>query len=61
MRKRVPTHTVAILSKDMLPNLPGMAVSAFARNLGVSRQTLHAVLDERSGESAEIQVTHPLW
>lgn len=31
-----------------------MTVSAFARNLGVSRQTLHAVLAERSGVSAEM-------
>jgi addiction module HigA family antidote len=31
-----------------------MSVSAFARNLGVSRQTLHAVLAERSGVSAEM-------
>jgi antitoxin HigA-1 len=31
-----------------------MSVSAFARKLGVSRQTLHAVLAERSGVSAEM-------
>ena len=61
MRKNVPTRPGAILREDVLPGLPGMAISAIARNLGVSRQTLHAVLDERSGESAEIQVTHPLW
>ena len=38
----------------MLPSLPGMSVSAFARSLGVSRQTLHSVLAERNGVSAEM-------
>mgnify|MGYP000421276151 CR=1 FL=1 len=54
MRKRVPTHPGAILREDVLPSLPGMSVSAFARSLGVSRQTLHSVLAERSGVSAEV-------
>ena len=54
MRKRCPTHPGAILSEDVLPRLQGMSVTAFARNLGVSRQTLHAVLAERSGVSAEM-------
>ena len=54
MRQRVPTHPGAILREDVLPSLPGMSVSAFARSLGVSRQTLHAVLAERSGVSAEM-------
>lgn len=54
MRKRSPTHPGAILREDVLPSLEGMSVSAFARNLGVSRQTLHAVLAERSGVSAEM-------
>jgi len=54
MRKRSPTHPGAILREDVLPSLTGMSVSAFARNLGVSRQTLHAVLAERSGVSAEM-------
>jgi len=53
MRTRKPTHPGAILREDVLPEL-GMSVSAFARNLGVSRQTLHAVLAERSGISAEM-------
>ena len=53
-RQRSPTHPGAILREDVLPSLPGMSVSAFARNLGVSRQTLHAVLAERSGVSAEM-------
>jgi addiction module HigA family antidote len=54
MRKRIPTHPGAILREDVLPSLPGMTVSAFARNLGVSRQTLHSVLAERSGISVEM-------
>lgn len=53
MRTRKPTHPGAILREDVLPDL-GMSVSAFARALGVSRQTLHAVLAERSGISAEM-------
>ena len=53
MRTRKPTHPGAILREDVLPNL-GMSVSDFARNLGVSRQTLHAVLAERSGVSPEM-------
>jgi len=54
MRKREPTHPEAILREDVLPSLPGMSVSAFARSLGISRQTLHSVLAERSGVSAEM-------
>ena len=53
MRTRKPTHPGAILREDVLPDL-GMSVSAFARNLGVSRQTLHALLAERSGISPEM-------
>ena len=54
MRKRMPTHPGAILREDVLPGLPGMSVSALARSLGISRQTLHAVLAERGGVSAEM-------
>lgn len=39
MRQRSPTHPGAILREDVLASLPGMSVSAFARNLGESRQT----------------------
>lgn len=53
MRTRKPTHPGAILREDVLPDL-GMSVSTFARKLGVSRQTLHAVLAERSGISPEM-------
>ena len=53
MRTRKPTHPGAILREDVLPEL-NMSVSGFARSLGVSRQTLHAVLAERSGISPEM-------
>ena len=53
MHTRKPTHPGAILREDVLPEL-NMSVSAFARSLGVSRQTLHAVLAERSGISPEM-------
>ena len=54
MRKRVPTHPGAILREDVLPSFKSMSVSAFARSLSVSRHTLHALLAERSGVSAEV-------
>jgi len=54
LRKREPTHPGAILREDVLPSLPGMSVSEFARRLGVSRQTLRALLSGRSGVSAEM-------
>lgn len=54
MRKRIPTHPGAILREDVLPKLEGMSITEFARLLGVSRQTLHAVLAERSGVTAEM-------
>ena len=53
MTTRKPTHPGAILREDVLPHL-GLTVSTFARSLGISRQTLHAVLTERSGVSAEM-------
>ena len=56
MPKRPPTHPGAILREDVLPSLEGQSVTSFARALGVSRQTLHSVLAERSGISAEMAV-----
>jgi addiction module HigA family antidote len=53
MRKRSPTHPGAILREDVFPNL-GISVTEFARHLGVSRQTLHAVLSEKSGVTPEL-------
>jgi len=54
MPKRPPTHPGAILREDVLPSLTGQSVTSFARALGISRQTLHSVLSERSGISAEM-------
>lgn len=42
-----PIHPGAILREDVLPAL-GLSVSAAARQLGVSRQTLHRILAEKS-------------
>ncbi len=49
---RQPTHPGAILREDVLPALD-MSVSAFARNMGVSRQMLHGILAERTGITPE--------
>ena len=54
MSKRSPTHPGTILREDVLPNLAGISVSSFANCLGVSLQTLHSLLDERSGITAEM-------
>ena len=51
--KRPPTHPGAILREDVLPEL-GLTVSAFARALGVSRQTIHKLLVEKQGITAEM-------
>lgn len=42
-----PIHPGAILREDVLPAL-GLSVSAAARQLRVSRQTLHRILAEKS-------------
>ena len=54
MSQRTPTHPGAILREDVLPNLPSMSASTFARCLGISLQTLNSVLTERAGISAVI-------
>ena len=43
--KRQPTHPGAVLREDVLPEL-GISVSALARALHVSRQTVHGILNE---------------
>ena len=40
---RCPTHPGEVLREDVLPGL-GVSVTAFARAIGVSRQTVHAIL-----------------
>jgi len=54
MSKRSPTHPGTILREDVLPNLAGISVSTFASCLGVSLQTLHSLLAERSVITAEM-------
>ena len=48
-----PTHPGAMLREDFLPEY-GLTVSAFARAIGVSRQTVNELLRERRGVSPEM-------
>lgn len=50
---RKPVHPGAILREDVLPAL-GIKVAPAARELGVSRQTLHAILAERAPITPEM-------
>jgi len=43
---RPPTHPGEVLREDVLPALR-LSVTAVARQLGVSRQTLHGILAEK--------------
>ena len=52
---RLPTHPGAILRDDVLPALK-LSVSEAARQLRVTRQTLHRVLAGKSGVSPEMAV-----
>lgn len=47
MQKRLPTHPGAILREDVFPSL-GISSAEFAKHLGISRQTLHSLLAEKS-------------
>ncbi|MFQ5744327.1 MAG: HigA family addiction module antitoxin [Acidobacteriota bacterium] len=53
--KMEPTHPGAILREDVMPTL-GFTVTEAARQLGVSRQMLHAILSERAAVSPEMAV-----
>jgi len=53
--ERRPTHPGAILREDVLPAL-GLSVSEAARQLGVTRQTLHRILAERVSVTPEMAV-----
>jgi addiction module HigA family antidote len=53
--RRPPTHPGALLRDDVLPAL-NLSVSEAARQLRVTRQTLHRVLAETSGVSPEMAV-----
>lgn len=48
-----PPHPGEILREDILPNLD-MSVTALAKHLGVTRQTLSRLLNERSSVSTEM-------
>jgi addiction module HigA family antidote len=50
---RRPTHPGEIVRDFVLPEL-GISVSEAARQLGVTRQTLHSILSGRSAVSAEM-------
>jgi len=54
-RRRPPTHPGEILREDVLPALR-LSVAEAARQLRVTRQTLHRILSGRSGVSAEMAV-----
>lgn len=54
-RRRPPTHPGEILRQDVLPALQ-LSVAEAARQLRVTRQTLHRVLSGRSGVSPEMAV-----
>ncbi|NDV02790.1 HigA family addiction module antitoxin [Pseudoroseicyclus tamaricis] len=48
-----PAHPGAILREDILPNI-GMTVTELAAHLGVSRQALSGLLNERRSVSLEM-------
>ena len=50
---RRPTHPGAVLREDVLPALR-LSVSAAARHLQISRQTLHRILAEEAGVTPEM-------
>ena len=55
MTERAPTHPGEILREDVLPSL-GLSVSEAARQLRVSRQTLHRILAGTSAVTPEMAV-----
>jgi addiction module HigA family antidote len=50
-----PSHPGAVLREDVLPALR-LPVKAAAEKLGISRQTLHAILAERAAVTPEMAV-----
>lgn len=54
-RDRLPTHPGEVLREDVLPAL-GLSVSEAARQLRVSRQTLHRILAGTSAVTPEMAV-----
>lgn len=53
--RRAPTHPGEILREDVLPRL-NLSVGEVARQLGVSRQTLHRILAGTAGVTPEMAV-----
>lgn len=53
--QRPPTHPGAVLREDVLPALH-LSVSEAARQLRVTRQTLHRILSGKSGVTPEMAV-----
>ena len=53
--KMMPAHPGAILRDDVLPAL-GLSVSATARLIGVTRQTLHRIMAGTTGVTPEMAV-----
>jgi addiction module HigA family antidote len=60
VRKMPPVHPGTILRDEILPAL-NMSVSAAARELGVSRQTLHRILAGQLGVSTETALRLGRW
>ena len=54
-RVRPPTHPGELLREDVLPAM-GLSVAQAAEEMGVTRQTLHRVLAERTAISPEMAV-----
>ncbi|MGH6718160.1 MAG: HigA family addiction module antitoxin [Alphaproteobacteria bacterium] len=52
---REPTHPGSILREDVLPAL-GLSASDAARELGVSRQTLHRIMAGKGAVTADMAV-----
>lgn len=50
-----PVHPGEILREDILPAL-AMSKTELARALGISRRTLHGILDEKASASAPMAV-----
>jgi antitoxin HigA-1 len=54
-RQRAPTHPGEILREDVLPHLH-LSVSEAARQLRVTRQTLHRILAGRAAVTPEMAI-----
>jgi addiction module HigA family antidote len=59
-RKMPPVHPGTILRDEILPAL-NISVSAAARELGVSRQTLHRIMAGQLGVSTETALRLGRW